>query len=77
MREVPQQHPTPQQPSQGTLVERASTGAGLEGMMRRGEIGGQALGLIQLVAARSAARGSNGLACDGLGETLCREAGLN
>lgn len=77
MREAPQQHPTPQRPSQSTLVERASTGAGLEGMMRRGEIGGQALGLIQLVAASSACRGSNGTGSDGWGETLGREAGLN
>jgi|GEM_PF-5737527 len=49
------------------LVRRLASGASVEEMMRRGEIGGQALGLIQMMAAGTPtesgplahARGSN------------------
>lgn len=47
-----QAHPptTPIAEPQSDLARRVAAGASIEEMMRRGEIGGQALGLIQMMA---------------------------
>lgn len=51
-----QAHPHDQTPSipvaepQSELARRLASGASVQEMMRRGEIGGQALGLIQMMA---------------------------
>ena len=46
-------HATPAIPP-SDLVRRLASGANARDMMRRGEIAGQALGLLQMVAAQSA-----------------------
>ena len=45
-------HATPDRPS-SDLVRRLAAGASTTDMMRRGEIAGQALGLLQMVAAQT------------------------
>ncbi len=42
---------TPAAQPQSELARRLAAGASVQDMMRRGEIGGQALGLIQMMAA--------------------------
>ena len=46
--------PSPQDLPHSDLARRLAQGASVRDMMRRGEIGGQALGLIQMMAAREA-----------------------
>lgn len=55
------------------IVRRIEAGHPVSDLMRRGEIGGQALGLIQLVAAQR--RGEAGL--PGTGQRVPASAGCN
>lgn len=43
----------PRSQPQGDLARRVAAGASVQDMMRRGEIGGQALGLLQMMAGRA------------------------
>ena len=49
-----QSTPHPLAEPQSDLARRVAAGASIEEMMRRGEIGGQALGLIQMMAGQAA-----------------------
>lgn len=54
MRQAHPHHDSPSIPPaepQSELARRLAAGASVQDMMRRGEIGGQALGLLQMMAA--------------------------